>query len=183
MSPQKSIKILITIMALSNCSRCKFYSAPQHYGDVGCSISPYYYWLWWATSSNLEANISENLPVDGCSDFDLHPDFKRIEINISLTQKQWQELASKCNNSQLLEQIQEFVSLNLDIWMEVESEAIRAISFNQSTSQLKIKFTNGSVYQYDEVPFAVFDAFTIADSKGKYFNRFIDKYYSYQRIS
>lgn len=170
-------------MTLSKCDRCKFYSKPEHYGDVGCFVSPYYYWLWWATSFNLEPNISENLPVDCCADFDLHPDFKRIEINISLTQKQWQELASKSKNFQLLEQIQKFVSLNIDNWIEVESEAIRAIAFNQGTSQLKIKFINGSVYQYDEVPFAVFDAFTIADSKGRYFNCFIDKHYSYRRIS
>lgn len=170
-------------MVLSNCLRCKFYSKPQHYGDVGCSVNPYYYWLWWATSSNLELKISQNLPVDCCSDFDLHPDFVPISIDISLTHKQWQEIAIRCRNPEFLAQIQEVVIVKQKDWIQVDSSAINAVCFDSENNMLKIQFTSGSIYQYSDVAQDIFDSFLSADSKGSYFHQKIKHHYAYQQIS
>jgi hypothetical protein len=45
-----------------------------------------------------------------------------------------------------------------------------------------VEFRNGSVYQYYNVPGAVFDAFAVAASKGQFLNENIRNQYPFSRV-
>lgn len=52
----------------------------------------------------------------------------------------------------------------------VESTTMRSVGYEPAQQILEIEFTSGAVYQYLEVPIAVFDELMQAESKGRYFN-------------
>ena len=62
---------------------------------------------------------------------------------------------------------------------EVESSVIRAVGH---TRVLEVEFESGRVYQYYDVPEAIFDAFLHSDSKGRYFNAHIRGKYPYRAL-
>jgi len=62
------------------------------------------------------------------------------------------------------------------------STAIRAHAYDDRTRQLTITFVSGRRYVYDEVPKAVYTAFTRADSLGGFFNSKIRDHYRYREI-
>ncbi|MCC7451234.1 MAG: KTSC domain-containing protein, partial [Anaerolineae bacterium] len=59
---------------------------------------------------------------------------------------------------------------------EVESSVIKSIG---CSVVLEVEFESGRVYQYFDVPIAVYLEFLTADSKGKYFNAHIRNEYPY----
>lgn len=67
-------------------------------------------------------------------------------------------------------------------WIDVESSNIRAIGYDENLSRLGIKFKDGTVYEYDDVPQYIFEDFRNADSKGKYGHRNIYKTYNGRKI-
>lgn len=52
----------------------------------------------------------------------------------------------------------------------VDSTTMRSVGYDPAQEILEIEFTSGAVYQYLEVPRAVFDELMQAKSKGRYFN-------------
>lgn len=64
----------------------------------------------------------------------------------------------------------------------VSSTNLRGIGFDPETRILEVEFVNGTVYQYQEVPRAEYDALMAAGSKGGYFNANIRKKYSCVKI-
>lgn len=64
--------------------------------------------------------------------------------------------------------------------MKVQSSTISEINYDGKL--LTISFTNGREYVYEGVPANVYEAFTQADSKGKYFHENINYRYNYSRI-
>lgn len=52
----------------------------------------------------------------------------------------------------------------------VDSTTMRSVGYEAAQQILEIEFTSGAVYQYLEVPIAVFDELMQAESKGRYFN-------------
>lgn len=52
----------------------------------------------------------------------------------------------------------------------VDSTTMRSVGYDPAQEILEIEFTSGAVYQYLEVPTAVFDELMQAKSKGRYFN-------------
>ena len=52
----------------------------------------------------------------------------------------------------------------------VDSTTMRSVGYNSSEQILEVEFTSGVVYQYLEVPAAVFAKLMQAGSKGRYFN-------------
>jgi lysyl-tRNA synthetase class 2 len=60
-------------------------------------------------------------------------------------------------------------------WHILSSSVLRAVSYNESSRELRVRFTNGSVYRYHRVPPRV--AATLLDppdsSSGRYFNETI----------
>ena len=53
----------------------------------------------------------------------------------------------------------------------VESTTMRSVGDDSARQILEVEFTSGAVYQYLEVPAAVFDGLMRAESKGRYFNQ------------
>ncbi len=51
----------------------------------------------------------------------------------------------------------------------VKSSNIKSIGYNESQQLLEVEFTNGTVYQYKDVPRDKYQALIEADSIGRYF--------------
>ena len=68
--------------------------------------------------------------------------------------------------------------------MKVQSSTIAEIDREVVNEKLflKVIFTNGREYLYEEVPADVYEKFLMADSKGKYLHENIIGKYSYSRI-
>jgi len=65
----------------------------------------------------------------------------------------------------------------------VESSNLQAIGYDPDTSELYVDFLSGSRYKYLDVPEDVFEAFQVADSKGKFLHQEIKlPGYEYERI-
>jgi hypothetical protein len=62
----------------------------------------------------------------------------------------------------------------------VSSSNIASIGYEAST--LEIEFNSGSIYQYFDVPEAVFNSIMNASSHGQYFNKHIKNVYQYKQI-
>jgi len=65
----------------------------------------------------------------------------------------------------------------------VESTTMRSVGYDAVEEVLEVEFTSGAIYQYLEVPAAVFDGLMHAESKGRYFNREIREDYTALRES
>ena len=66
----------------------------------------------------------------------------------------------------------------------VDSTRIEAVGYDADSQTLRIRFkSNGSVYDYDDVPQDVYDALMNSASVGRYFGESIEGVYSYTRIS
>ncbi len=64
----------------------------------------------------------------------------------------------------------------------VSSSNISAVGYDADGQTLEIEFTNGSVYQYANVPVGEYDGFMASDSKGKYFHANIKNRYSFVKL-
>lgn len=64
--------------------------------------------------------------------------------------------------------------------MKVQSSTISEINYDGKL--LTVIFNNGREYVYEGVPASIYEAFTQADSKGKYFHENINYRYNYSRI-
>ena len=64
--------------------------------------------------------------------------------------------------------------------MKVQSSMISEI--NHDGKLLKVTFNNGSEYVYEGVPVKIYEDFSKAESKGKYFHENINYRYNYSRI-
>jgi len=64
----------------------------------------------------------------------------------------------------------------------VSSTNINSIGYDSATQTLEISFHNGEVYQYSNVPEAIYTELMSAESKGRYFHIHIKHNYTYRRI-
>jgi len=62
------------------------------------------------------------------------------------------------------------------------SSNVASVGYDHKTQTLEVEFTNGSVYQYFDVPQSVYDQLINADSVGKYLNVNIKGSYRYARV-
>ena len=65
-------------------------------------------------------------------------------------------------------------------YVKVDSSFIYQIGYNFSQEILYVKFDNGKVYFYYDVPKKVYQEFKKASSKGRYFNSYIKGNYYYK---
>ena len=65
---------------------------------------------------------------------------------------------------------------------KVESSNIASVGYDQLDGILEIEFNSGAIYQYENVPYRVYDVMMKADSVGKYFNVHIKSKYNYRRV-
>jgi hypothetical protein len=64
----------------------------------------------------------------------------------------------------------------------VTSTNIASVGYDESSCTLEIEFTNGSVYEYFDVPEQVYREFLGSGSLGVYLNSQIRNRYRYQRV-
>ncbi|HOH61206.1 MAG TPA: KTSC domain-containing protein [Bacilli bacterium] len=67
--------------------------------------------------------------------------------------------------------------------VEVQSSNLKFASYDTSTKVLTITFKNGSIYEYYEIPWALFTKFRMAKSHGKFFSKEISRNFKYKRIT
>ncbi len=174
-------------MPLTNCSQCRYIDTqPNHNDDIICAVQPAYAVVW-QRLKDLASSTINCIPLDFCRDFELHPDLQEKELTISLTLKEWQQLASHHSNLKLLEQLrqQEIETNSLDRWIEIDdSSCIAGFAFDPFNSVLLIWFERGAIYRYERVPVSVFENFRDSDSKGTFFNNYIKNcaLYTYRRL-
>lgn len=65
----------------------------------------------------------------------------------------------------------------------VNSSNLKSVGYDQNQEILEIEFQSWRVYQYLNVPAAVYSELINANSLGQYFNNFIKDYYPTIRIS
>ena len=66
--------------------------------------------------------------------------------------------------------------------IEVESSNVRAIGYDADTKRLVVQFKKSGIYQYDNVPEALYHSFSAAQSKGQFVWRHLRGRYPYTRI-
>jgi len=65
----------------------------------------------------------------------------------------------------------------------VSSSNVESIGYDEATQCLRVKFLNGSLYEYRNVPIMEFEALRCAPSVGSYLNAGIKKSYPCERIA
>jgi hypothetical protein len=68
------------------------------------------------------------------------------------------------------------------IEVQIQSSNIKNAKYNTETKKLLITFNNGSIYEYEDVPWEVFTKLRMSESQGKFFNQNISKTYKYNKI-
>ena len=66
--------------------------------------------------------------------------------------------------------------------VEVESSNVQAIGYDADTKRLFVQFWKSGLYQYENVPEAVYNAFLQASSKGKFVWQQIRDHYGFIKI-
>ena len=64
----------------------------------------------------------------------------------------------------------------------ITSVTVASAGYDPASETLEIEFTNGRVYQYYQVPAAIYEQFMEADSKGRFFNFSIRSAYPYSVV-
>lgn len=64
----------------------------------------------------------------------------------------------------------------------VSSSNIASIGYDPDSETLEIEFTNGSIYQYFNVPAGLHEQLMAAPSKGQFLNTYIRNAYPYSRV-
>lgn len=64
----------------------------------------------------------------------------------------------------------------------VNSTNIKTAKYNTESKILLIEFNNGSLYEYNGVPWEIFTKFRMSESQGKYFSTNISRLYPYKKI-
>jgi hypothetical protein len=66
--------------------------------------------------------------------------------------------------------------------VEIKSTNLKSATYDTESEVLVVTFNNGSIYEYNKVPWTVFTKFRMAESQGKYFNENISRKYSYTKL-
>jgi hypothetical protein len=64
----------------------------------------------------------------------------------------------------------------------ISSSTIAELGYDETSQVLEIMFNNGRLYQYFEIPRAVFEEFRNSGSVGQYFNSQVRDRYRYARL-
>jgi len=67
------------------------------------------------------------------------------------------------------------------IYKSINSSALRAASYDSHEKNLIVAFNNGSIYNYASVPAKIWKMFLIADSQGRFFNKYIKGKFKHEK--
>ena len=63
-----------------------------------------------------------------------------------------------------------------------KSTNLKEASYDTEKEVLTVTFNNGSIYEYNKVPWTSFTKFRLAESHGKHFNENIAKKHDYKKV-
>jgi len=66
--------------------------------------------------------------------------------------------------------------------LPVDSSAVRSVGYDQKSLILEIEYTNGSIYDYYDVPPEIYQEFCEADSMGAFVNFRIKPNFQYREV-
>jgi hypothetical protein len=64
----------------------------------------------------------------------------------------------------------------------VHSSGLRSIGYDRSTHTLEVEFRSGGVYQYNDVPAAIWSELKRSESKGKFFLEHVRDHFAATRL-
>ena len=64
----------------------------------------------------------------------------------------------------------------------VESRAIRSVDYDAESRTLFVRFIDGDLYAYFDVPETEFGAFLVAESKGRFFGERVKPRYDFHHV-
>jgi hypothetical protein len=64
----------------------------------------------------------------------------------------------------------------------VASTNVASIGYDEASQTLEVEFMNGAIYQYYNVPAAVYEQIMQSQSKGAYLNTYVKNNYAYSRV-
>jgi hypothetical protein len=64
----------------------------------------------------------------------------------------------------------------------IQSSNIVKTEYDTETKKLVIEFSNGTSYEYDEIPHQLYTQFRLSESQGKFFHSKIAKSYKYKKV-
>jgi len=67
--------------------------------------------------------------------------------------------------------------------VDVSSGTIAAVGYDEAAALLYVQFTDGSLYEYLNVPSPIHDGLMEATSHGRYFDASIRPHYSYRKVN
>ncbi|RPJ77654.1 MAG: KTSC domain-containing protein [Alphaproteobacteria bacterium] len=65
----------------------------------------------------------------------------------------------------------------------VASSNIESIGYDEETQILRVRFLNGAMYEYKNLPIMEYEQLKNAPSVGSYFNRNIARNYPYEKVA
>lgn len=67
-------------------------------------------------------------------------------------------------------------------WIEVQSSNLVAVAYQPDTKRLVVRFRNGNMYAYEDVPLKVYEGLLTAPSAGQYLNAVLKPRYKAIRL-
>lgn len=65
---------------------------------------------------------------------------------------------------------------------EIKSSNLKKTEYDTELSSMIVEFSNGSKYQYENVPHQIYTRFRMSESQGKFFSSEIAKKYKYKKL-
>jgi hypothetical protein len=72
--------------------------------------------------------------------------------------------------------------MSLPEMISVSSSNVESIGYDESTELLYVKFLNGSIYEYKNVPKMIYEQLLAAPSIGSYMHRNVKGLYPYEKV-
>lgn len=67
-------------------------------------------------------------------------------------------------------------------WKAVESSLFTSAAYRSDAQQLYLRFRDGDIYRYFDVPVQMYEEFLAVESKGRYFGRHIRNAFRYEQV-
>jgi hypothetical protein len=68
------------------------------------------------------------------------------------------------------------------IEVTIKSSNLQSATYFTEEEKLSVTFNNGSIYEYEKIPWDKFTKFRMAESQGKYFNQEISKTHKFTKV-
>jgi hypothetical protein len=64
----------------------------------------------------------------------------------------------------------------------VTSSNLRSVGYDKAKKVLEVEFRTGAIYQYEDVPEAIYTQLLRAPSHGEFFSRYVRNDFKYKRV-